>query len=62
MLNAWILTWTTLLPAAGAVVVALLPRKGKLIQWFTLLVMVATLGLSLQLPAHFVAGQPGLPI
>ncbi len=59
MLNAWILTFTTLLPAAGAVVVALLPRKGKLIQWFTLLVMLATLGLALHLPAHFVAAQPG---
>jgi NADH-quinone oxidoreductase subunit M len=57
--NAWILTWTTLLPAAGAVIVALLPRKGKVIQWFALLVMLATLGLALHLPAHFVPGQPG---
>jgi NADH-quinone oxidoreductase subunit M len=58
-LNESILTWITLLPAAGAVIVALLPRGGKVIQWFALAVMVATLGLALHLPAHFVAGQPG---
>ena len=59
MLNAWILTAITLLPAAGAVIVALLPRTGKLIQWFTLLIMLGTLGLALHLPAHFVPGQSG---
>jgi len=37
----------------------LLPRKGQVIQWFSLLVMLATLGLTLHLPAHFVAGQTG---
>jgi NADH-quinone oxidoreductase subunit M len=57
--NAWILTAITLLPTAGAVVVALLPRSGKVIQWFTLLVLLATLGLALHLPAHFVPGQAG---
>ncbi len=59
MQNAWILTAITLLPAAGAVVVALLPRAGKLIQWFALLVLLATLGLALHLPAHFDPGQSG---
>jgi len=59
VLNDSILTWITLLPAAGAVIVALLPRKGQVIQWFTLLVMLATLGLALHLPAHFVPGQSG---
>jgi NADH-quinone oxidoreductase subunit M len=59
VLNDSILTWTTLLPAAGAVVVALLPRRGQLIQWFTLVVMLATLGLALHLPAHFVPRQAG---
>ncbi len=58
-LNSSILTWITLLPALGAVIVALLPRRGYVIQWFTLLVMIATLGLSLHLPAHFVPGQGG---
>jgi NADH-quinone oxidoreductase subunit M len=57
--NSWILTAVTLVPAAGAVVVALLPRAGKVIQWFALLVMLATLGLALHLPAHFVPGQSG---
>jgi len=58
-LDASILTWITLLPAAGAVIVAVLPRKGHVIQWFALAVMVATLGLALHLPAHFLSGQAG---
>ena len=58
-LNSSIQTWITLLPAAGAVIVALLPRRGQVIQWFALLVMVATLGLALHLPAHFVPEQGG---
>jgi NADH-quinone oxidoreductase subunit M len=53
------LTLTTFVPTAGAVVVALLPRRGKTIQWFSLLVSLATFGLSLHLPAHFAYGQPG---
>ncbi len=53
MLNDHILTAITLLPAAGALVVALLPRKGHIIQWFTLLITLATFVLSLHLPAHF---------
>jgi len=58
-LNDSILTWITLLPAAGAVVVTLLPRRGQVIQWFALLVMLATLGLALHLPAHYNPGQGG---
>ncbi len=58
-LNDSILTWITLLPAAGAVIVALLPRRGQVIQWFSLLVMLATLGLALHLPAHYVPGKGG---
>jgi NADH-quinone oxidoreductase subunit M len=53
VLSDSILTAITLLPAAGALVVALLPRKGRTIQWFTLLVTLATFILSLHLPAHF---------
>ena len=53
MLNYHILTAITLVPAAGALVVALLPRKGHTIQWFALLVTLATFVLSLHLPAHF---------
>jgi NADH-quinone oxidoreductase subunit M len=54
-----ILTLTTFVPTAGAVVVALLPRRGHIIQWFTLLVTLVTFGLALHLPFHFVYGQAG---
>jgi NADH-quinone oxidoreductase subunit M len=53
VLNDSILTLTTFVPTAGAVVVAFLPRRGRVIQWFALLVTLATFGLSLHLPAHF---------
>ncbi|MGB7137594.1 MAG: NADH-quinone oxidoreductase subunit M [Acidobacteriaceae bacterium] len=53
MLNDSILTWITFVPAAGAIVVALLPRRGRVIQGFTLLVVLLTFVLSLHLPAHF---------
>ena len=59
MLNDSILTLITFVPAAGAVVVALLPRRGSIIQWFALLVSLATFALSLHLPAHFLYGHPG---
>ena len=54
-----ILTLTTFVPLVGAAVVAVLPRRGRVIQGFTLLVTLITFGLSLHLPAHFVYGQPG---
>ncbi|HEV2275779.1 MAG TPA: NADH-quinone oxidoreductase subunit M [Acidobacteriaceae bacterium] len=59
MLNDSILTLATLIPAAGAVVVVLLPRRGRVIQWFTLLVSLLFFALTLQLPAHYVYGHPG---
>jgi NADH-quinone oxidoreductase subunit M len=43
----------------GAIVVALLPRNGRIIQWWTLLVSIVTFLLTLHLPAHFVYGQTG---
>jgi NADH-quinone oxidoreductase subunit M len=54
-----ILTLTTFVPTAGAVVVALLPRKGRVIQWWTLLVSLLTFALTLHLPYHFIYGQQG---
>ena len=45
--------------AALAPFVALLPRKGRIIQWWTLLVSIVTFLLTLHLPAHFVYGQTG---
>ena len=59
MLNESILTLTTFVPAAGAVVVALLPRRGRVIQWWALIVSVVTFGLTLHLPAHYMYGRPG---
>ena len=58
MLNDSILTLTTFVPAAGAIVVALLPRRGHIIQWFTLSVALVTFGLTLHLPFHYIYGQP----
>jgi NADH-quinone oxidoreductase subunit M len=57
VLTDHILTLTTFVPTAGAFVVALLPRKGRLIQWWTLLVSIVTFLLTLHLPAHFAYGQ-----
>ncbi len=59
MLTDSILTLTTFVPIAGAIVVVLLPRKGRIIQWWTLLVSLATFALTLHLPSHFVYGQQG---
>jgi NADH-quinone oxidoreductase subunit M len=49
----------TFVPAAGALIVALLPRQGRIIQWFTLLVTLVTFGLTLHLPAHYIYRQTG---
>jgi NADH-quinone oxidoreductase subunit M len=59
VLNDHILTLMTFVPAAGAFVVALLPRKGRIIQWWTLFVSVVTFALTLHLPAHFAYGHAG---
>ena len=59
MLTDHILTLMTFVPAAGAFVVALLPRNGRILQWWTLLVSVVTFLLTLHLPAHFTYGQTG---
>jgi NADH-quinone oxidoreductase subunit M len=53
VLNDHILTAITFVPTAGALVVAFLPRKGRVIPAFTLLVTLVTFVLSLHLPAHF---------
>jgi len=51
--NDIILTLITFVPTAGAIIVAFLPRKGRVIPAFALLVTLATFILSLHLPAHF---------
>jgi NADH-quinone oxidoreductase subunit M len=59
VLDTSILTLILLLPLAGAVVVAFLPKRGKVIQAFTLLVTLVTFLLTLHLPAHFAYGHAG---
>ena len=39
--------------------VAILPDRGKLAAWLALATTLVTFGLTLHLPAHFIAGQPG---
>jgi NADH-quinone oxidoreductase subunit M len=58
-MNDSILTLILLAPLAGAVLVALLPDRGKLSAWIALLTSLISFGLTLHLPAHFVSGQPG---
>ena len=48
-----ILTVITFVPLAGAVLLALLPDKGKLMQWGALLVTLITFALTLHLPSHY---------
>ncbi len=54
-----ILTLILLVPLAGAVLVALLPDRGKLPNWVALLTSLLTFAFTLHLPAHFISGQPG---
>jgi NADH-quinone oxidoreductase subunit M len=58
VLDRLILTLVTFLPAAGAVVLLLAPRRDRDIRWFALAVSVATFLLSLHLPVRFQSGQP----
>jgi NADH-quinone oxidoreductase subunit M len=58
-INNSILTMILLVPLAGAVVVALLPDRGKLANWIALATSLVTFGLTLHLPAHFIPGQSG---
>lgn len=59
MLTDHILTLMTFVPAVGAIVVVFLPRKGRIVQWWALLVSLVTFALTLHLPAHFAYGQAG---
>jgi NADH-quinone oxidoreductase subunit M len=58
-MDSSILTLILLVPLAGAVLVALLPDRGKLPAWLTLVTTLVTFGLTLHLPAHFDAIQSG---
>jgi NADH-quinone oxidoreductase subunit M len=54
-----ILTLILLVPLAGAILVALLPDRAKMPNWIALLTSLVTFLLTLHLPAHFIADQPG---
>ena len=53
-----ILSLIVFFPLAGAVVLALLPDKGKTMQWGALLVTLITFGMTLHLPAHYLSTAP----
>ncbi len=53
MLNEHILSIITFFPAVGAVLVALLPRRGKVIQWAALVISLLTFAFTLHLPSHY---------
>jgi len=52
-LNPYILTIVTFLPALGAVLLLLFPRRDRDIRWFALAISLVTLLASLHLPWHF---------
>ena len=58
-MNDSILTLILLAPLAGAVVVALLPDRGRLSAWLALVTSLVTFVFTLHLPAHFIPGQGG---
>lgn len=58
-INESILTWILLVPIAGALLVAILPDRGKISAWVALITGLVSFGLTLHLPAHFIVGQPG---
>ena len=58
-INESILTLILLVPLAGAVLIAILPDRGKLSAWIALLTALVSFGLTLHLPAHFIVGQSG---
>src|SRR5579863_4064953 len=58
-MDSSILTLILLVPLAGALLVALLPDRGKISAWITLLTTLISFGLTLHLPSHFSLTQSG---
>jgi NADH-quinone oxidoreductase subunit M len=58
-INNSILTLILLVPLAGAALVAIAPDRFKLPNWIALLTSLASLGLALHLPAHYLLSQGG---
>jgi NADH-quinone oxidoreductase subunit M len=59
LLTDHILTLAIFVPTAGAVILALLPRTGKIIQWWALAVTLLSFLITLHLPAHYIYGAGG---
>jgi NADH-quinone oxidoreductase subunit M len=55
--NSIILSLILFTPLVGAVVLALLPDRGRIQQWAALIVTLITFGMTLHLPAHFQAAH-----
>ncbi len=58
-LNVWILTLVTFIPAAGALLLFVFPRRDRDIRVFALGISLLTFVLSLHLPVHFQRGASG---
>ena len=58
-MDTMIISSILLAPLAGALLIFLLPDRGKLSAWVALATALVTFLLTLHLPAHFIAGQPG---
>jgi NADH-quinone oxidoreductase subunit M len=58
-LSPFILTLVTFVPAGGALLLVLFPRRDRDIRLFALVVSLLAFTLSLHLPAHLVRSQPG---
>ena len=54
-----ILTLLLLVPIGGAILIVLVPDRARLPNWIALVTSLVTFGLTLHLPAHFVANQAG---
>src|SRR6516162_4335179 len=59
LVNHSILTWVTFLPAAGAVVLMLMPRNDRVIRWAALIISLLTFAFSLHLVRFFDYSQTG---
>ncbi len=53
MLNEHILSLTVFTPAVGAILLALLPRGGRAVQWCALVISLLTFAFTLHLPFHY---------
>jgi NADH-quinone oxidoreductase subunit M len=58
-MNGSILTLVTFFPAAGAVLLMLMPRKDRALRWVALIVSLLTFAFSLHIPRFFDYGQAG---